>query len=283
MVSSIELSPLNVSTLLRDYKIKPKKKLGQNFLIDTSTLQRIVESAEIEPDAAVLEIGPGLGSLTRHLALAARQVVAVELDSAMLPPLMEVISEWDHITIVQGDILRLDPAVLMDDQPYTVVANIPYSITSALIRHLLEARVKPERMVLTVQREVAQRICAKPGKLSLLALSVQLYGNPRIAVRIPAGSFYPAPKVDSAAIRIDLFPEPQIPTEAIDTFFFLAKAGFSQKRKTLRNALSAGIHWKPDQTTDLLHRADIDPMRRAETLSLPEWRQLTEHYLQYTS
>jgi 16S rRNA (adenine1518-N6/adenine1519-N6)-dimethyltransferase len=159
-----------------------------------------------------------------------------------------------------------------------VVANIPYYITSALIRHLLEARLKPERLVLTVQREVAERINAGPGDMSLLALSVQVYGQPRAMGRIPAGAFYPAPKVDSTVMRVDLYHTPRIALPLLNTFFRLAKAGFSQKRKTLRNALAGGLHLDPTEAADLLKSAGIDPQRRAETLFFEEWERLVEAY-----
>jgi 16S rRNA (adenine1518-N6/adenine1519-N6)-dimethyltransferase len=237
----MNLAPLNISALLRTHGLSPKKSLGQNFLVDPSALEQIVESAEIAPDATVLEVGPGLGSLTRYLALAARRVVAVELDQNLIPVLETVLEDFANVEIVHGDILELDPAQLMDQPGYWVVANIPYYITSNLIRHLLEARIKPARLVLTVQREVAQRITAQPGDMSLLALSVQVYGQPQVVKRIPAGAFYPPPKVDSSAVRVDLFSEPLIATQHLDIFFRLAKAGFGQKRKTLRNSLSAGM------------------------------------------
>jgi 16S rRNA (adenine1518-N6/adenine1519-N6)-dimethyltransferase len=268
----------NVPDLLRRYGLRPDKSLGQNFLIDEAALLRVVEAAGIEPEDEVLEIGPGLGGLTRHLARCARQVVAVELDGDLLPPLREVLAPFPNIRLVQSDILDLDPAELMTAPGYLVVANIPYYITSALIRHLLEARTHPRRLVLTVQREVAERITAAPGDMSLLALSVQLYGQPRIAGHIPAGAFYPAPKVDSAIIRTDLYPVARIPESDIPAFFRLAKAGFSQKRKTLRNALSAGLACPPPQAEQLLRLAGIDPQRRAETLSLEEWGQLVSIY-----
>jgi 16S rRNA (adenine1518-N6/adenine1519-N6)-dimethyltransferase len=271
----MNLSPINVPALLHRHGLSPKKGLGQNFLIDPSALQRIVDSADIQPQDAVLEIGPGLGSLTRHLACAARQVVAVELDEAFIPILQDVLADFKNVRIVQGDMLEQDPAVLMPDG-YLVVANIPYYITSAIIRHLLESKVKPSRLVLTMQREVCDRICAAPGDLSLLALSVQVYGKPQMAVRIPAGAFYPPPKVDSASLRVDLYPQPLIPEQYLELFFRLARAGFSQKRKTLRNSLSGGMHWSTAQATELLQQAGIDPQRRAETLSLPEWKALTE-------
>jgi 16S rRNA (adenine1518-N6/adenine1519-N6)-dimethyltransferase len=268
------LPPLNVPALLRRYHLRPDKSLGQNFLVDEQSLRVIAEAASISAGEAVLEVGPGLGSLTRHLASRARSVVAVELDGRLIPALQEALSPLDNTRLVQGDILELDPASLIDDSDYLVVANIPYYITSALIRHLLEAHPVPSRLVLTVQEEVAQRICAKPGEMSLLALSVQVYGQPRVVAHLPAGAFYPPPKVDSAVLRVELLPAPRIPSDALDAFFRLAKAGFSQKRKTLRNALAAGMGWQPAETSDLLRRAGIDPQRRAETLSLEEWGNL---------
>jgi 16S rRNA (adenine1518-N6/adenine1519-N6)-dimethyltransferase len=279
MDPSVDLPPLQIGALLRAHQLHPKKGLGQNFLSDPVTLQRIVDAAEIQPDAHVLEVGPGLGSLTRYLARAAGQVVAVELDQALLPVLQEVLAPFDNVRIVQGDILELNPAELMPESGYQVVANIPYYITSAVIRHLLEAPVKPSRIVLTVQREVAERISAAPGKLSLLALSVQVYGQPRTAARIPAGAFYPPPKVDSAVVRVDLYPEPLIPVEQLNTFFRLAKAGFHQKRKMLRNSLVGGLSLAQERVEELLHAAGIDPQRRAETLALEDWRRLTEVYV----
>lgn len=268
------LAPLNVPSLLRAHGLSPKKSLGQNFLVDTVALERIVAAAEVTPTSSVLEVGPGLGSLTRHLAQAAERVVAVELDQNLIPILEDVLGDAANVEIVHGDMLKLDPARLMGEDGYLVVANIPYYITSNLIRHLLEAPIKPDRMVLTIQREVAERITAKPGDLSLLALSVQVYGQPRVAARIPAGAFYPAPEVDSAALRIDLYPEPLIPVDQLDTFFRLAKAGYGQKRKTLRNSLSSGIGWSGERTAQLLEGVGIDPRRRAETLSLEEWKTL---------
>ena len=271
---------MQVPDLLRRYGLHPQKNLGQNFLVDQAALERVVHAAELQSGERVLEIGPGLGSLTCRLAEEAGRVVCVELDPKLLPPLQEALQPYSNVTVIQGDILALDPSELMAEagqpSPYLVVANIPYTITSALIRHLLESRLPPQRVVLTVQREVAERICAAPGDLSLLALSVQVYGQPQIAAYIPAGAFYPPPKVDSAVIRVKLYPEPVIPKGLLATFFRLAKAGFSQKRKTLRNALSGGMHWPTAQTEQILGEAGIDPMRRAETVRLEEWQRLVE-------
>lgn len=269
-----EIPPLNVPALLKQHGLRANKKLGQNFLQDPFALDSITSAAEIAATDTVLEIGPGLGSLTRHLARSAQQVIAVELDQELIPPLKTVTAEYDNITIIHGDILKLSPKDLIQESDYLVVANIPYYITSAIIRHLLENETKPRRIVLTIQKEVAKRICAKPGDMSLLALSVQVYGNPRIASHIPAGSFFPAPKVDSAVLCIDIYQSPQIKPELLNTFFKLIKAGFSQKRKTLRNSLSAGLHVSPSYAEELLKKANINPMRRAETLSIDEWSTL---------
>lgn len=271
----MNLPPLHVAELLRRYGHKPKKGLGQNFLTDEIALQKIIAAAEIPPQTDVLEIGPGLGSLTRHLANQCQRVVAVELDSTLFPILKEVLKPWKNVELIQGDILEIDPADHFPQQGYWVVANIPYYITSAVIRHLLEAGVKPARIVLTVQQEVAQRICAKAGDMSLLALSVQIYGSPSICVHIPSEAFYPAPKIDSSAVRIDLYPQPLIENQQIDAFFVLAKSGFSQKRKTLRNSLSGGLHCSTQESVSLLELAGIDPQRRAQTLSIAEWAKLT--------
>src|SRR5215216_977876 len=271
-----EIPPLNTETLLKRHGLRAHKGLGQNFLQDPLALEEIVSAAEIQPTDTVLEIGPGLGSLTRYLAVSAKEVVAVELDSNLLPALQAVLTSYPNVRLMQGDILKLSPKDLITEKDYLVVANIPYYITSAVIRHLLESEVKPRRIVLTVQKEVAQRICATPGDMSLLALSVQVYGKPRIAARIPASAFFPAPKVDSAVLCVDIYSSALIKPELLNTFFKLIKAGFSQKRKTLRNSLSSGLHISPTTSTDLLTRAGIDPQRRAETLSIEEWQTLSE-------
>lgn len=269
------IPPLNVPALLRQYGLRASKGLGQNFLQDPLALEKISRLAEIQPTDTVLEIGPGLGGLTRHLAVAARRVVAVEIDARLLPVLQAILAPHPNVEIVQGDILRFRPSDLIDQPDYLVVANIPYYITSAVIRHLLEAEVRPRRIVLTVQKEVAERICAGPGRMSLLALSVQVYGSPQIAAHIPAGAFFPAPKVDSAVLRIEVYPAPRIASPLLDGFFRLIKAGFSQKRKTLRNALSAGLKISAAQAEALLIASEINPQRRAETLALEEWGRLS--------
>jgi 16S rRNA (adenine1518-N6/adenine1519-N6)-dimethyltransferase len=269
-----DISPLNARGVLRRYGLRPDKRLGQNFLVGTSALQKIIAATGITPGETVLEVGPGLGALTCELAKLAGLVIAVELDERLISPLEDILAPYTNVQLIEGDILRMEIAQLIDAPTYLVVANIPYYITSALIRHLLEASHQPARMILTVQREVSQRICAETGRMNLLALSVQVYGKPVVVTRIPAGAFYPAPQVDSAVVRIDLYPTSVIPTPYLDTFFRLAKAGFSQKRKTLRNALAGGMHWSKPQAYEILQSAEIDPKRRAETLSLNDWERL---------
>lgn len=276
ILSLSEIPPINISFLLKKYGLRPHKGLGQNFLQDPIALEKVVSAAEIQPTDTVLEIGPGLGSLTRYLAASAKAVVAVELDQHLLPPLKAMLTPYSNVRLIQGDILELSPSEFLQEPNYVVAANIPYYITSAVIRHLLESKNKPRRIVLTVQREVAQRICEEPGDMSLLALSVQVYGNPHIAAYIPAGAFIPSPNVDSAVLTIEIYPTPLIPSELLDIFFKLIKAGFSQKRKTLRNSLSSGLSIPPTEAADLLNRAGLDPQRRAETLSIEEWQRLCE-------
>ncbi len=273
------LKQLNIFPLLKIYDIKPKKSLGQNFLIEPAGLNKVINAAEITADDEVLEIGAGLGSLTYLLAQTARQVVAVEIDKAMLPPLRQALAEFDNVRVIAGDILELKPDELMQGQDYVVVANIPYYISSAIIRHLMAANRRPKRVVLTLQKEVAERILARDGKMSLLSLSVHLFGQVSLAGLIPAGSFLPAPEVDSAVLKIELYPQPMVPLEQQDAFFKLAHAGFGQKRKTLRNSLSAGLALAGSQVETLLLEAGIDPKRRAETLSISEWKRLTQIWL----
>src|SRR5512141_2526250 len=271
-----EIPPVNAAQLLRQYGLWATKGLGQNFLEDPLALQQIAAAADIQKSDVVLEIGAGLGSLTRYLSVVAHEVVAVELDRKLTPVLRTLLKPYRTARLVEGDILELSPSDLGLGEGYIVAANIPYNITSAILRHLLESEPKPRRMVLTVQKEVAARICSKPPHMSLLSLSVQVYGSPIILATIPAGSFFPVPKVVSTVVRIDLYPEPVIAGDLLPVFFQLSKACFSQKRKTLRNALSAGGRISTADAKSLLLQAGVDPQRRAETLSLDEWGIFTQ-------
>jgi 16S rRNA (adenine1518-N6/adenine1519-N6)-dimethyltransferase len=273
-MTGLALPPIDVPGIMKKFGLRPRVGLGQNFLQDDRALREIVHAADIKASDEVLEIGPGVGNLTRYLALAARHVVAVELDKDLFPALEGVLAPYKNIHLMQGDILGLNPQEIIEQPNYLVVANIPYYITSAVLRHLLESEPRPRRMVLTMQEEVAARICSKPGRMSLLSLSVQLYGTPEIVAYIPAEAFFPIPKVDSAVLRVELLQKPLLSPDLIDTFFILIKAGFSQKRKTLRNSLSSGLGIAPPRSELILSSAGIDPRRRAETLSIEEWGNL---------
>jgi 16S rRNA (adenine1518-N6/adenine1519-N6)-dimethyltransferase len=267
-------TPIDVRRMLREAGLQPRKSLGQNFLLDERALAQVADCADIGPADTVLEIGAGLGSLTRHLAARAARVIAVELDTALIPLLQQNLASFPNVKLVCGDILALPLEKLlgrMASGGYKVAANIPYYITSAVIRRIIESPVSPAVIVLTVQEEVASRICALPGEMSLLALGVQYYGRPSICGKIPGQAFYPAPKVDSAIVKVDLRQAPVRDPEEADRLFRAARAGFSQKRKTLRNTLSAGLRIPTAEAERALLQAGVQPRRRAETLSVEEW------------
>jgi 16S rRNA (adenine1518-N6/adenine1519-N6)-dimethyltransferase len=251
--------------------LEPKQSLGQNFLFDENILARICDAADIGPQDIVLEIGPGLGALTRQLAARAGQVVAVELDDRLLPLLHEELAGCDNVRVVHGDILDQDLAALFSG-PYKVIANVPYYITGAILRHLLSGAHKPEQVVMTVQEEVAGRITAVPPAMSLLAVSVQYYGPVRRVMGIKAGAFWPRPDVDSAVVRIDILSD-NADEAGEEVFFRIVRAGFSQKRKQLQKNLRQLGHSR-EQIDAALQEAGIDGRRRAETLTLDEWRAL---------
>ncbi|MCI0399679.1 MAG: 16S rRNA (adenine(1518)-N(6)/adenine(1519)-N(6))-dimethyltransferase RsmA [Chloroflexi bacterium] len=255
--------------LLERHGLVAKKSLGQNFLYDEAVLARIAAAADLAAGDEALEIGPGLGALTRHLAQTAGRVIAVELDDRLLPILEEQLAGYPNVTLVHGDILEIDPAAYFTG-PYKVVANVPYYITGAILRHLLAGRHKPTLMVLTVQQEVAERLSAGPGDMSLLAASVQFYGQVSVVDGIKAGAFWPRPEVDSAVVRIDLAGRPAVDVADEEGFFRVVKAGFSQKRKQLqKNLLSLG--YTREEVQQALDKAGVAGQRRAETFSLEEW------------
>lgn len=270
---------MNPKSLLDHYEIQPRKSLGQNFLHDPNALQKIIEIADLKPTDTVLEIGPGTGALTEYLAQAAKKVIAVEVDERLKPILDTRLSTFPNVWVIYKDILTVNVSDLIKPDDFVVVANLPYYITSAILRQLLESEHRPYRLVLMVQLEVAERIVAKPDDMSVLAVSVQFYGSPRIVTRLKPGVFWPRPDVDSAVVHIDAYEKPpvDIPDEA--TFFKIVRAGFGQKRKQLKNALQHGLHLDKDSTEDLLNRTDIDPRRRAETLTLEEWAALSRAFV----
>jgi 16S rRNA (adenine1518-N6/adenine1519-N6)-dimethyltransferase len=273
---------MSVRRQLAEWNLRPSRGLGQNFLVDGTVAARIVDSAELAPCDTVLEVGAGLGALTGLLAQQARRVVAVEIDRRLIDPLRAAVEHAHNVAVVEGDILSLDPAALVGAprEQYIIVANLPYYITSAVLRHLLETACRPKRMVVTVQREVAERIVAEPGQMSLLALSVQYYGTPHLLFRVKPGSFYPSPEVESAVLRIDLHGEVPLTGDDPGAFFEVARAGFAQRRKQLRNALAAGLGISTSEAVALLGRAGIDTRRRAQSLSLEEWGSIVHEYCQ---
>jgi 16S rRNA (adenine1518-N6/adenine1519-N6)-dimethyltransferase len=261
--------------MMRRFDLKARKRLGQHFLVDETVLQRIVSAAEITPADTILEIGPGLGILTREMAGRAGRVIAVELDNRLAAILKQTLAPLTNVTIINDNILQLDPATLLTGPTaYKVVANLPYYITSPVLRHLLEASARPEIMILMVQKEVAQRIAAAPGRRSLLSISVQYYGNPRIIDIVPAESFHPAPEVDSAILRIDVYPRPAVTVSDEKGFFDLVRGGFTASRKQIANSLAQGLAMDKPAVVTLLDRAGIRSQRRAETLTLEEWAEL---------
>jgi 16S rRNA (adenine1518-N6/adenine1519-N6)-dimethyltransferase len=257
--------------LLYAHKMRPNKSFGQNFLIDRSVLAKIVEAAEISQEDQILELGAGTGVLTRELAKSARRVVAVELERDMLALLEKTTANLGNVELVARNFLFLDATEVFAQAPYKLVANLPYYITAPTFRHFLESANSPRLMVVMVQQEVAQRITAKPGELSLLGVSVQFYGKPRIMAQVPAQAFYPAPKVDSAILRIDVDEHKILTQSERDSFFRVVQAGFSERRKQLHNSLAHGLHRKNEDVRTWLAAASIDASRRAETLSIEEW------------
>jgi 16S rRNA (adenine1518-N6/adenine1519-N6)-dimethyltransferase len=269
---------MNPKSLLEEYDIVPRKSLGQNFLHDPNMLDKIVALAGLTADDVVLEIGPGTGLLTERLAQVAGRVVAVEVDERLQPLLETVVAAHPNLSIIYQDILALDMVKLFPSEPYVVVANLPYYITSAILRHLLEIEQRPRWLLLTVQMEVAERIISTPNDMSILSVSVQYYGTPQIVARLNPSVFWPRPDVDSALLRIDTFARPPVDVPSDKLFFRLVRAGFGQKRKQLKNSISNGLNLTTDQTSALFEAAQIDARRRAETLTLEEWAQLTRAF-----
>lgn len=269
-----------MNDLLKKHDFKPAKWMGQNFLIDRGALKKIVESGELTKNDVVVEVGPGFGILTFELAEKAKKVIAVEKDKNLAKILKERLLEnkISNVEVVEGDMLKTNILELIRNYSpqtarYKLIGNIPYYITAPLIRKFLESEQKPSIMILMVQKEVAQRICAKPvqNKMSLLAVSVQFYAEPKIIAYVSKKSFRPSPKVDSAIIKIVVKKPKDLPKIDSELFFKIVKAGFAGKRKQLINTLSRGLGQTKEQTKKVLEQANIQPERRAESLNLEEW------------
>lgn len=272
MLESVIASPEVVHYICKRFDIKMSKKLGQNFLIKRGIVDEIVHAAELIPGEPVLEVGPGIGTLTQGLAQSGADVTAIELDRRLLEVLDTTLSSYDNVRIIHGDVLKLDVPSIMNHKPFKVVANLPYYITTPIIMSLLESKLPIERLVVMVQKEVALRMVAKPGTKDYGALSVavQYYTEPDIVLDVPPKSFLPAPAVTSSVIRCVLRDKP--PVDVIDEklFFRVVKAGFAQRRKTFSNTMkTTGL--SKDRIEELLAKANIDGQRRGETFTLQEF------------
>ena len=272
MIESIIASPEVVHYICKRFDIKMSKKLGQNFLIKRGIVDEIVKAADLQAGEPVLEIGPGIGTLTQGLAQSGANVTAIELDTRLLEVLDTTLAQYSNVNIVHGDVLKLDVPSIMNHEPFKVVANLPYYITTPIIMSLLESRLPIERLVVMVQKEVALRMVAKPGTKDYGALSVavQYYTKPDIVLDVPPKSFLPAPAVTSSVIRCVLRDQPPVDVVDEKLFFRVVKAGFAQRRKTFANTMkTTGL--SKDRIEELLAKANIDGQRRGETFTLQEF------------
>jgi 16S rRNA (adenine1518-N6/adenine1519-N6)-dimethyltransferase len=271
---------------LQQYDLRTRKSLGQHFLINAGILHNIIQTAALAPEDIVLEVGPGLGVLTRELVKKAGWVIAVELDSKLSEMLQQSLASCPNVSVINKDILEVEPLELIRQESikfpqalagqkgFKLVANLPYYITAPILRHFCEAELKPQEMVVMVQKEVAKNITAQPGELGILAISVQYYGKPQIAGYVPAGNFFPAPKVDSAILKITFYDRPPFEVTSEKSFFEIVRAGFCAARKQIGNSLAQGLAMPKPEVLSLLERAEVAQQRRAETLSLEEWARL---------
>ncbi len=259
---------------LRRLGIRAAKGLGQHFLIDRRVLDTIVNAADLSRSDTVVEVGPGLGVLTDALVEHAGAVIAVEVDPVLSAGLARRYSGQTNVTILNADVLTTAPSELVDSGGYRVLGNLPYYAASPILRHFLEAEPKPDTIVVMLQKEVADAVAASPGSMSIISVAVQLYGKPTLVDYVPRSSFYPLPKVDSAVVRVDVYPEPAVAVAYIEGFFDIVRAGFSTPRKQIRNSLAVGLGVEARASADILKGAGIDPTRRPQTLSLEEWARL---------
>jgi 16S rRNA (adenine1518-N6/adenine1519-N6)-dimethyltransferase len=259
-----------------------KKRFGQHFLSDVNILTRIADAAEIHDGDTVIEVGPGLGALTAVLAERASRVIAVEVDRDLVPLLRDRFAATARIAIVEADVLERTPRELLEagggTPPYIVAANLPYNIAAAVLRHFLEAQTQPRRLVVMVQLEVAEAIVARAGKMSLLSVATQVYGETRMVMKVAPGSFSPPPAVQSAVVRIDVYERPRVDVP-LDTFFKVVRAGFGNPRKQLRNSLSFGLYAKQSIIDEIMRDAGVDATLRPQVLSLDQWAAITRAWI----
>jgi len=269
-----------IKNLLNKYGLRPKKSLGQNFLINPKVYESIISAAQLESGDKVIEVGPGLGTLTKYILKtigSSRKLIAIEKDEEFVNILKGEFKESKNVKIVEGDILLVDPKKYkIPDDKYKILGNIPYYLTSRLLRTIFQKWPRPELIVLMVQEELAKRIIAKPPRSNLLAISVQYFSKPEIIKKVSKKSFWPEPKVDSTIIR--LTPTDTRPSPNRGRFFKVVRAGFSENRKQLINSLSHGLSESKGKIEKILKSSGINPTRRAETLTLPEWKKITKIY-----
>jgi 16S rRNA (adenine1518-N6/adenine1519-N6)-dimethyltransferase len=273
----------DIKNLLKDYQIRPLRGLGQNFLVNKEAINRVIKAAELNPRDIVLEIGPGLGSLTQELAKKVKMVIAVEKDPKMVEILNETLKGFNNVEIIKNDILKIfNFFPFPTGFNYKIVGNLPFYLTAPVIRQFLEGKNPPRTMVLVIQKEVGQRICAKPGKMSILAVSVQVYAEPEIISYISKKSFWPQPKVDSAIVKITPYNGRRKNYAMVEFlrqgFFRVVKAGFSQPRKQLINNLTRQLNLNRSEAEKWLLKNNIKPIQRAETLSIEDWLKLTKSF-----
>ena len=277
-------NPQNTIEILQKYNFNFQKKFGQNFLIDEHVLDKIIRAAEITKDDYVLEIGPGIGTMTQYLACAAREVTAVEIDRALIPILEDTLKEYDNVSIINEDILKVDIAALAKEKnggrPIKVVANLPYYITTPIIMGLFESHVPLESITVMVQKEVADRMQVGPGTkdYGALSLAVQYYAEPYIVANVPPNCFMPRPNVGSAVIRLTRHTEPKIVVKDEKFMFKLIRASFNQRRKTLQNGInnSAELSISKDAVVEALRKMGLSESIRGEALTLAQFAELSD-------
>jgi len=275
--------PQNTIAVLQKYGFNFQKKFGQNFLIDTRVLERIIEAAEITKEDCVLEIGPGIGTMTQYLAESAREVIAVEIDKMLIPILGDTLSAYDNVTVINDDILKVDIGKIVEEKnggnPIKVVANLPYYITTPIIMGLFESHVPLKSITIMVQKEVADRMQVGPGTkdYGALSLAVQYYAKPEIVANVPANCFIPRPNVGSAVIRLTRYEKPPVEVKDEKRMFALIRASFNQRRKTLINGLTNApeLHLTKEQVTQALEKMELSPTIRGEALTLEQFAQLS--------
>ncbi len=277
-------NPQETIAVLQKYNFAFQKKFGQNFLIDPRVLEKIIKAAEITEDDCVLEIGPGIGTMTQHLACAAKKVIAVEIDRALIPILQDTLSGWNNVKIINEDVMKVDLAKLAEEEnggkPLKVVANLPYYITTPIIMGLFENHVPLKSITVMVQKEVADRMQVGPGTkdYGALSLAVQYYAKPYIVANVPPNCFMPRPKVGSAVIRLERYEEPPVKVKDEKLMFRIIRASFNQRRKTLANGLknSAELDFTKEEIAAAIAGIGKEPGVRGETLTLEEFARLAD-------